>query len=154
MTLCHDAAQWDWEVLPEQLPPAPHHSEQAMRQLQAGPIPNFPHMVVTNCLKCGFWLLETSQPENGAAAVEVREKHQGLAQKQPTLGGGIIPQEEQSGENSSQFGWKMHPCFSIVLLTLCWDMNENLPTAQWISEASKPVTVRNAEVEALTWLGN
>lgn len=49
-----------------------------------------------NHLKCGFWLLETSQPENGAAATEVREEHQGLAWKQPTLGGGIIPQEEQS----------------------------------------------------------
>lgn len=96
VTLCHDAAERDRDVLPEQLTPASHHSEQGTRQLQAGQIPNFPHTVVMNHLKCGFWLLETSQPENGAAATEVREEHQGLARKQPTLGGGIIPQEEQS----------------------------------------------------------
>lgn len=73
-------------MLPEQLPPAPHHSEQATRQLQAGLIPNFPHVVVMNCLKCNFWLLETSQLEDGAAAMEETEEHEGLAWKQPTLG--------------------------------------------------------------------
>lgn len=53
-----------------------------------GLIPNFPHVVVMNCLKCNFWLLETSQLGNGAAAMEEREEHEGLARKQPTLGDG------------------------------------------------------------------
>lgn len=60
-----------------------------------------------------------------------------------------MPQEEQSWETKSQFSWKTHLCLSIILLTFCWDVSENLPTAHWISEVFKSATVGNAEVEAL-----
>lgn len=92
VTLCRKAAQWDWDLLPEQLhlpsPPRASHKAAPGRANHKFPLYG------GDSLKCGFWLLETSQPDNGAAATEVMEKHQGLAWKQFTLGGGVIPQKE------------------------------------------------------------
>lgn len=126
---------------------APHHSEQATRQLQAGLIPNFPHVAVMNCLKYGFRLLETSQPENGSAATEVREEHHGHGSSPPWEVGSCL-RKSRAGKLSHNLVGK-HLCFSIILLTFCWDVSENLPTAHWISEVFKSATVGNAEVEAL-----
>lgn len=75
-------------MLPEQLPPAPHHSEQATRQLQAGPGPKFPSCGGDELSEMQFLAFRNLPAGECAAAMEEREEHEGLARKQPTLGDG------------------------------------------------------------------